>query len=343
MKGEKKTVNFSSTNSAEPSWEKIFSGCSERQLSKSDLSNESSWETLFYEGAKSKVVEVENVSNTQSEMESDWENIFCGFSESKAKGIPTEKIRMHSTPGDHVITVKESSHVKSTKNQTKPLKKKQPLPASLVKIGNALESIWANISVGMEGPPLILLFTSSRREEGTTFVSYHLALYLAVEHSLKTLYVDCDFNKKFHSILKNKLDPFPGLADYFSNRKNLDEVVISTDYSDFYILPSGVTSKQVKLSKILFEIDRLKEFVLSLRKTFDVIIMDSVPVLSNPEILRLAKQVDQVVLVSRYRASQYEVVELTVERLRKNGVENIGAVLNDRYFPVPERIYKKLK
>ena len=76
------------------------------------------------------------------------------------------------------------------------------------------------------------------------------------------------------------------------------------------------------------------------RTNFDITIIDGQPLTFSPVMLELARLVDMTALVCRYGFSRREVSKLAIDKLQKYGITSIGAILNDRKFPVPQIVYK---
>ena len=219
----------------------------------------------------------------------------------------------------------------------------EALPKVLAMMRNSLESIWTSMVLDTRRDPHTFLFCGATRQEGTTFVSFHLALYLAIEHGLRTLYLDTDTECRNHPFLPKELSARPGLTSYFLDNRGLATLLVPTQFRNLSLLPAGGQDNRIKISSMIFEKSLLRGLFEFARRQFDVVICDGRPIVLQPGIIGFAKEVDQVVMVCRYGVSRYEVTQLGVEKLRGNGVGNIGIVLNDRRYPIPARIYKKLK
>jgi capsular exopolysaccharide synthesis family protein len=73
----------------------------------------------------------------------------------------------------------------------------------------------------------------------------------------------------------------------------------------------------------------LRRVLVKLRESFDVIIIDSPPVLPVVDALLIARQVDGVVLVARSGASSQADVQRSLALLRQRDTNLLGLVLND--------------
>lgn len=88
--------------------------------------------------------------------------------------------------------------------------------------------------------------------------------------------------------------------------------------------------------------ERYRERFAELREAFDYILI-SAPALSRETEATLIGQVaDGVVLVVEANHTRRETVRRAKEQLESANVRLLGAVLDQRTFPIPERIYKRL-
>ena len=79
-----------------------------------------------------------------------------------------------------------------------------------------------------------------------------------------------------------------------------------------------------------------------LRKEFDFVIVDAPPMARYADAIALGKLSDGVVMVIEAESTRREAARVAVGNLRSSGIPVLGAVLNKRTFPIPERIYHKL-
>jgi Mrp family chromosome partitioning ATPase len=82
--------------------------------------------------------------------------------------------------------------------------------------------------------------------------------------------------------------------------------------------------------------------MLELRESFDYVLIGATAIESDPEAMLFAQASDGIVLVLEANATRRYRVENTKEYLRAANVPLLGAVLNNRDFPIPDAIYKKL-
>jgi len=211
-----------------------------------------------------------------------------------------------------------------------------PYPATLAKMSYSLSDSWANIMLETQQTIETLLVCGSARKEGSTFVSFHLAMFLSKEYSMKVLYVDTNLN---HTAIP-KIQNLPGVYSFVAEKKDLAPLVVQTEYPGLYLLPSGSGKVAKNIGSNTLSREHIATLINFCRSNFDMTIIDGQPLASSPAMIELAKVVDMTALVCRYAFSREEVSRMAIDKLQKYGVTSIGVILNDRKFPVPQQVYK---
>jgi polysaccharide biosynthesis transport protein len=92
----------------------------------------------------------------------------------------------------------------------------------------------------------------------------------------------------------------------------------------------------------LLNSDRLKVRLQELRQEFDYILIDSPALNLCPDSLALGALADGVVVVLRADATRRESALKSLQTLRGAKVQVLGAILNQRTFPIPDFVYRRL-
>jgi len=108
--------------------------------------------------------------------------------------------------------------------------------------------------------------------------------------------------------------------------------------SNLWVVPAGDCSTV----HIVFSRPRVEARLLELRRQFDYVLLDASPVAASSEFLTLVTLSDGVVLVLKAGCTRRPTVRLAIEELETAGVRVLGAVLNQREYPIPEAIYRRL-
>ena len=213
-----------------------------------------------------------------------------------------------------------------------------PYPEILPKIHDQLSDIWANIMVETKQKVETLLVTGATRKEGSTFVSFYLALFLSKEFRMKILYVDTNPN---HAAIPDIHD-LPGLYSFVSKKRELPSLIVQSEYPGLFLLPSGAGEFATNVGAYSLSRELIETLIGYCRENFDLTIIDGQSLTLNPIMIEFARVVDMTALICRYGYSRREVSRLAVEKLRKFGVTSIGVILNDCQLAVPQKIYKMM-
>ena len=169
-----------------------------------------------------------------------------------------------------------------------------------------------------------VVVTSAIAGEGKTTTSANLACSLAWE-GRRVLLVDGDlWRGRLHRRFKGKRTP--GLAECLLAGEALPDAIRTTDIATLSFMPSG---KGVGAPSDMVTSARVPKLFAQLREQFDLVVIDSPPVLAASETVVLSTSADGVVLVVRAGHTDREVVQHAVHQIASTGGHLVGAVLND--------------
>jgi Mrp family chromosome partitioning ATPase len=143
----------------------------------------------------------------------------------------------------------------------------------------------------------------------------------------------------------------PSLHQYFGveNSKGLAEAVYESGpiqnfahqlpHTNLWVLPAGIAVSQ--LSASLYA-DRLRSRMTELRAAFQYVLVHSSSLSMDPLSITLSHLTDGVVLVVEANSTRRERARQLKKSLDVAGVRVLGIVLNNRTFPIPEALYRRL-
>jgi succinoglycan biosynthesis transport protein ExoP len=200
---------------------------------------------------------------------------------------------------------------------------KEMLAAPNAAFDEAIRTLRSSIllSAGLGHHPRSILVTSASPAEGKSTI----ALYLAAAHSQqqrRTLLIDGDMRRP---VIKLGVSNDRGLSDVVNGTMHWKEAVQTPySYPDLDVLSAGPSSRRVAdrigvvLRSILDEAER----------EYDLVVIDSPPLLGFAEPLEIAALADAVIIVARAGRTNRSAVASVVEQLKRVRANIIGIVLN---------------
>jgi exopolysaccharide transport family protein len=168
----------------------------------------------------------------------------------------------------------------------------------------------------------VIIITSALPEEGKTTTSICLARTFAIGGS-KTILVDCDLRK--NSVLrtmgkKSKV----GLLQVLSEKCKLEDALMEDEASGAFVLPLIV---QEYVPQNIFASAAMDRLLDRLRTQFEVVLLDTAPVLPIADTRVLAPKSDAVVFLAQWRKTPRKAVENGLRQLQTTGATISGVVL----------------
>jgi protein-tyrosine kinase len=179
--------------------------------------------------------------------------------------------------------------------------------------------------------------TSPVKRDGKTTIAVNLAAVLALDYEEKVLLIDGDLRAPgIHRYFN--VNASPGLADYLSSSssKGIKSYVQETFLSSLRILPAG---KPSDLASELLAKEKMKHVMDEIRTEFPghQIIIDSPPVLSTPDPMVLARQVDGVLMIVRAGKTPRDFLMKALQSMNSSKV--MGIVLNGADLGMASKYY----
>jgi capsular exopolysaccharide synthesis family protein len=145
----------------------------------------------------------------------------------------------------------------------------------------------------------------------------------------RVLLIDADMRKpRLHQIFD--LANSWGLSDLLREKMSLDTYPMEalfreTRIPNLYLLPSGPGTASI--SNLLYS-SRLPELLSCFRREFDIVLIDTPPMLWVPDARVIAKLADTVILVVRSGETHRATAISARQRLAEDGTPLLGTILN---------------
>jgi polysaccharide biosynthesis transport protein len=203
----------------------------------------------------------------------------------------------------------------------------------------AIRALHANIALGKEHQPQVVLVASSIPGEGKTTVAVNLALALSQHH--RTCLVDGDLRRPCVAATFG-LRSDRGLGDVLLGSLALEDALVSMPGSlHLAILPGGKTSDE---RAYLIASTAMESIMESLRARFDFIVVDSPPIIPYAEGRVLSTLTDGIIFVTRSGITPAPAMARSMELLSEvKSPRIVKVVLNAHNFPNQDYYYYPYK
>jgi capsular exopolysaccharide synthesis family protein len=169
-----------------------------------------------------------------------------------------------------------------------------------------------------------LTVVSGGAGEGKSTTIFNLATVFA-QQGQRVLVVDSDLRRpSLHKFLK--VSNSVGLTNYLLKQSTLEEVIQTTKNPLLDFLPSG---KLPSSSLGILNSQRMKDFILDVKKRYDFVFFDSPPIMGVSDASILASEVDLAILVVQYRKYPQAMTLRAKQMVEKVGGTLLGVVLNN--------------
>lgn len=203
-------------------------------------------------------------------------------------------------------------------NKSKTLKKLKN------QVAEQFRSLRTNIVFSFLGDEIkSIVVTSSLSGEGKSTIVSNLAVTLA-SSGKRVVIVDCDLRKPtIHK--KFLLSNSKGLTNILIKDGKIEDILIASNVPNLFVLPSGPIPPNP--SELLGS-KNMKEILNELTNGFDIVLIDSPPVLyvSDAQILSALSQ--GIIIVTSYGKSDKNALVNAKEKIEKVGGKILGVVIN---------------
>jgi Mrp family chromosome partitioning ATPase len=138
-----------------------------------------------------------------------------------------------------------------------------------------------------------------------------------------------------HFGTENKL----GLTDALLQGGSIHKYITRLAGDKLALIPAG---PPVEAWQTLLGSQPMQTRLSELHREFDFTLIDIPSISLCQDGVALAKMSDGVILVVKAHATRREVAQQVVKELKSANVRMLGAILNERRFPIPESLYQRL-
>ncbi len=209
-------------------------------------------------------------------------------------------------------------------------------------VAEAFRSLRTGVSfLGVDEPIRRVLVTSAVPGEGKTFVATHFAAACA-QAGFRTVLVSADLRRPRLESYFHLDEALPGLTHVLSVpravaaadaepasvdqvRTALERAIQPTGTADLFVVPSGPCPPN---PAEMLASPRMADILLLLEQSFDLVVLDTSPVVPVADALALAPTVGNVLLVTSHRTSRRREVQYMTRAVGRTNARVLGLAVN---------------
>lgn len=182
-----------------------------------------------------------------------------------------------------------------------------------------------------------LLITAPTTREGSALIIANLSNFLSSKSGHKVILIDA--NVKAPAVHRYfNISDRPGLANVLERKVPFEKA--TQDINPYLtVLPAGDTSLDPAL---LLESAAMVNVIKIAKEKYGLVLIDYSNLANSRETCILSSYLDGVIVVVHEGKTRHHVIKEFIEPLRDKKVNLIGAILNNRTFPIPKVIYKRI-
>jgi protein-tyrosine kinase len=186
--------------------------------------------------------------------------------------------------------------------------------------------------------PRTVVFSGAESGNGCSWVCARVAEVLANQVAGSVCLVDANLRNPGLSG-QFAVENHHGLTDALREREPIRTFAKLLSCPRLWLVTTGSEAED---APTLLSSDRMRYRIGELRSQFDYVLIDTPAVSSYNDAAVLGSSTDGLVMVLKANSSRRESARTAIQDLRAAKVRVLGAVLNQRTFPIPQAIYEKL-
>ena len=149
--------------------------------------------------------------------------------------------------------------------------------------------------------------------------------YICAQGGYSTLMIDADLRRpRLHTFFD--INNTVGLTNYLTTDLMLEDVILQTPVDNLFFMPSGILPAD---AAGILNSRRMSEMVQDVKQRFDLVLIDSPPILGVSDASVLASEVDLTMIVVQHRKLPRNMLMRVKQAVENVGGTVLGVVLNN--------------
>lgn len=149
--------------------------------------------------------------------------------------------------------------------------------------------------------------------------------YICAQGGYSTLMIDADLRRpRLHTFFD--INNTVGLTNYLTTDLMLEDVILQTPVDNLFFMPSGILPAD---AAGILNSRRMSEMVKDVKQRFDLVLIDSPPILGVSDASVLASEVDLTMIVVQHRKLPRNILIRVKQAVENVGGTVLGVVLNN--------------
>ena len=160
--------------------------------------------------------------------------------------------------------------------------------------------------------------------EGKSTTMVNLS-YICAQGGYSTLMIDADLRRpRLHTFFD--INNTVGLTNYLTTDLLLEDVILQTPVDNLFFMPSGILPAD---AAGILNSRRMSEMIQDVKERFDIVLIDSPPILGVSDASVLASEVDLTMIVVQHRKLPRNMLMRVKQAVENVGGTVLGVVLNN--------------
>jgi len=178
----------------------------------------------------------------------------------------------------------------------------------------------------------VLAVSSAVAGEGKTVTAIQLAANMASTGRKKVLLVDMDLRKSSIA-MELGIASDSGLSEFLSGSVPKEKILRNSVVPGLSVIIGG---KTISSPTDMLAGEKFRSLLRELREQFDLVILDTPPILPVPDAVTISEQVDAFILLFRFSHTPHQLFRQAIDELGERKI--VGVVLNgeekktDKYY-----------